>query len=193
MARLNRNIFANCSGQAWNMGLSLIFTPVYIHALGVESYGLIGIYLMLLGLVQVFDFGLGATINREISSRFHLTNDRPGLKTLVRTAEIIYALLALSLAALLMLGADPIAGSWINVGELSRDNVQHVVMVMGVLLGLQWPIGLYQNVLMGMQEQVTANFINASYATVANVAAAVLNVTTHSGVAVFFICIAKIC
>ena len=189
MARLNRNILANFSGQAWSMGLSLIFTPIYLHAFGVESYGLIGIYLMLAGLVQVFDFGLGATINRELSSRLHLSHERPGLKTLLRTAELVYALFAVFLAALLVLGADAISGSWINAGGLSRDKVQHAVMLMGVLVGLQWPTGLYQSVLMGMQEQVTANLINGSYATIANVAAAALIVTTHSGVDVFFICI----
>ena len=190
MARLNLNIFANFSGQAWGMALSLIFTPLYIHALGVESYGLIGVYLVLLGLVQVFDFGLGPTINRELSRRFHAPGDRRHLKTLVRTAEIIYLLLAIFLAVLIMCAADALAGSWINVSELNRANVKHIVVLMSVLLGLQWPMGLYQNVLMGMQEQPTANILNGTYATVANVLAAVLIVSTRSGVEVYFICVA---
>lgn len=189
MTRLSRNIFANFSAQAWGVGLSLIFTPFYIHALGVEAYGLIGIYLMLVGLVQVFDFGLGATINKELSSRFHLGDDRPGLRTLIRTAEVIYGILALSLAAMLILGAGTFTRFWINVSAMSSADACDAVMLMGILLGVQWLIGLYQNALMGMQEQVTANLINSAFVTIANISAAIIIFTMHASVAIYFICI----
>ena len=192
MARLNRNILANISGQAWSMVLSLIFIPVYIHTLGVESYGLIGVYVMLLGLAQVFDMGLGATINRELSRRHHVPEDGRDLRTLVRTAERIYALVGILLAGLLLLAAGPLAGGWINIGELDRADVRHVVALMAILLGLQWPLALYQNVLMGMQEQVTSNLIYSTYATLGNIAAALAVVTMKTGVEAYFITFAII-
>src|SRR4051812_20312393 len=192
MAKLNLNILANFSGQVWSMGLSLVFTPIYIHALGVESYGLIGVYLLLLGLVQMFDFGLGATLNRELSRRFYLPENRRELKTLVKTAEFVYATLVILMVGGLMLGAGLLAGSWINVTESSRENVKYLVMLMSILLGLQWPLGLYQNILMGMHEQPTANLANASYATFANLGAALLILGTHSGVEAFFISMAVV-
>ena len=43
-----RNVVANFLGQGWTAVMNLAFIPVYIKFLGVEAYGLIGLF----GLLQ---------------------------------------------------------------------------------------------------------------------------------------------
>jgi len=45
----------------------ILFTPFYLHFLGVEAYGLIGFYLTLQGSMNVFEMGLGRACSRELA------------------------------------------------------------------------------------------------------------------------------
>ena len=44
MSTLKQNVVANYLGGAWTILMGVAFVPVYIHFLGVEAYGLIGVY-----------------------------------------------------------------------------------------------------------------------------------------------------
>lgn len=53
---LKRNLIANYLGQAWRALMGLAFIPLYIHYLGIEAYGLIGLFATLqvcLGLLDM--------------------------------------------------------------------------------------------------------------------------------------------
>ena len=39
-----RNVLANFAGRAWSALMALAFLPLYIRFLGIESYGLVGIF-----------------------------------------------------------------------------------------------------------------------------------------------------
>ena len=41
---LKRNLIANYLGQGWAVIMGLAFIPIYIKYLGIESYGLIGLF-----------------------------------------------------------------------------------------------------------------------------------------------------
>jgi len=47
--------------------MGIIFIPVYINILGIDSYGLIGIYTSLQALSGLLDIGLSNTLNREMA------------------------------------------------------------------------------------------------------------------------------
>ncbi len=65
--RLRTNVFANFLGRFSGLTLGLLFTPLYIHYLGIEAYGLIGFYLTLQGSMTFLEMGLSRACNREIS------------------------------------------------------------------------------------------------------------------------------
>jgi O-antigen/teichoic acid export membrane protein len=48
--------------------LLVITTGVIVRFLGYERYGLISIWIFLQGVIQVFDFGFGASLNRELTN-----------------------------------------------------------------------------------------------------------------------------
>ena len=44
---VKRNVIANYFGQGWRAALSLLLLPVYLQLLGLEAFGLIGVFTML--------------------------------------------------------------------------------------------------------------------------------------------------
>src|SRR5882724_3118880 len=60
-------VSANVLSQLYQAGLRLAGVPIYLRLMGAESYGLVGIYLLLLSLIQLLDFGIGPTVSREFA------------------------------------------------------------------------------------------------------------------------------
>ena len=58
--------------------MSLAFVPLYIKFMGIESYGLVGIFVSLPALFGVLDMGLSTTLNRELTKAFSGTGQSPG-------------------------------------------------------------------------------------------------------------------
>ena len=67
MSVIKQNIIANFGGKAWQALMSLAFVPLYIKFMGIESYGLVGIFASLLALFGLLDMGLSTTLNRELA------------------------------------------------------------------------------------------------------------------------------
>jgi O-antigen/teichoic acid export membrane protein len=162
---VKRNIAANFGGNLWTGLMGLVFVPLYIHFMGIEAYGLMGIFAALLGLFALLDMGLSSTLNREMA-RLSVQKDKAqDMRDLVRTLEIPYCLVGLVIAATVVLTSPLIAYHWVQVKNLSPSSVQTAVMLMGLCVAFQWPIGFYSGGLMGLQRQVLLNGINVTVAT----------------------------
>jgi len=157
MSRLKRNIAANFVGQGWTALMSLAFVPLYIKFLGIEAYGLIGFYALLQGMLQILDFGLSQTVNRELA-RYSVQPEKAGeTRDFVRTLETGYWAIGLAIGVAVLAASPFIAGHWIKSSAIPVTTVQHAVMIMGVVSALQWPLSFYEGGLMGLQRQVLSN------------------------------------
>ena len=58
MSRLRTIVLSNFAGAGWSALMCACLHPVDIHIMGIESYGLVGFYVILVGLMQVLDLGL---------------------------------------------------------------------------------------------------------------------------------------
>ena len=47
--------------------MSLAFVPLYVRYLGIEAYGLIGIFAMLQTYIALLDAGITPTLSRELA------------------------------------------------------------------------------------------------------------------------------
>jgi O-antigen/teichoic acid export membrane protein len=169
MHRLRRNLIANFVGAGWLALSGLIFAPIYIRLLGIESYGLISFYYLLQAALQVFDFGLSPTINREMA-RYSVQPERSAeARDFVRTFEVGYWGLGLALGVLVWAAAPFIATRWLKVDVLSVEAVQFSVTSMAVLIVLQWPLTLYEGGLLGLQRQVLFNSLLVTMTTLRTV------------------------
>lgn len=165
MSVLKRNIVANFGGGVWTGLMGLVFVPLYIHFLGIEAYGLIGIFATLLALFGLLDMGLSATLNREMARLAVQEGKARDMRDLVRTLEIPYWAVGLLISAIVIALSPFIAYRWVNAENLSPQTVQTAIMIMGLAVAVQWPMSFYSGGLMGLQRQVLLNVINVVMAT----------------------------
>jgi O-antigen/teichoic acid export membrane protein len=171
MANVKINIGANLIGNAWHTLVSLLFVPFYIKFMGVEAYGLVGIFVTLQIMAGALDMGFGGTMNREMARRSALPDDGPEMRNLVRSMEIIYWNIALLIGVIIVLISPLIAQYWIKGQNLSVQTITQAILIMGLAISLQWPASLYYNGLIGLQKHVLINAVIVCTTTVRGVGA----------------------
>jgi O-antigen/teichoic acid export membrane protein len=171
---VRRNVIANIAGGGWNLLMSLAFVPVYIHFLGIEAYGLIGMFLALVAILSLLDLGLGTTLNRELARLSVETGSAQRMRDLLRTLEVMYWTIGLLIGLGLVGLAPVIAAYWVKAQQLPQESVERAFLLMGIALASQWPQVLYNGGLLGLQRQVLLNTLSALMATVRNVGAALV-------------------
>jgi O-antigen/teichoic acid export membrane protein len=75
MSSLRYNLVANFGGSAWTALMGFLFVPLYIKFIGIEAYGLIGLFFVMQALFAVMDMGLSATASREIARLYRTARD----------------------------------------------------------------------------------------------------------------------
>lgn len=162
MSLIKKNIIANFSGKFYQALLSLALVPLYINFLGVESYGMIGIFTMLQAISFLFDIGLGATVTRELA-RLSTIRDKAGeMRDLTRTLEIIYWCLACFIGLIIIICSSLIADYWVNPEHLKSRSIERTVKLIAIAISLQWPVSFYTGALQGLQRQVLNNIIGVA-------------------------------
>lgn len=185
MTLKRRNLAANFAGTIWIAALALLFTPVYVHRLGVEAYGLVGFYTSLQAIFMLLDMGLGTTLNRELA-RLQGGPLRSDERTLVQTLETLYWTAGLVIIGLLCAAAPLIAGRWIHRQTLPLDTVRSALLLMGIAIGLNFPLSLYQGGLLGLMRHVRLNAVLVVFGTLRWGGAAAILVLRPPSIIEFF-------
>jgi O-antigen/teichoic acid export membrane protein len=167
------NLIANTAGSIVTSLIQLAIIPVYIRLLGPESYGLVGVLTLLQGLVQILDFGVSASVNRELARRIALRRPAVETRNFVRTLEVGYNLLGLLLGVFVFVTA-PLADRWLNPAALSSEAVRQSIRAMALVIACQWPLTFYQGALLGLQRHGVLNVIRSASAAVSAVGAYVV-------------------
>jgi O-antigen/teichoic acid export membrane protein len=167
---LRQNILSNFLGQGWSFLVGMIAVPFYIRFLGIEGYGLVGFYGALRAVFNSFlDFGLTLTINREIARYSASPAKIAQTRDLVRTLEVVYWVIGLVLGLLVCLGAPLISNYWLNSETIPASMIENVIIIMGIITFIQWPLTFYQGGLIGLQKIVLLNGVNVTVATLRGV------------------------
>lgn len=162
---LKKNVIANYLGQGWTALMGLAFLPLYVEYLGMESYGLIGVFAMLQAWLTLLDMGMTPTLNREMARYTAGNHNIQYIRDLLRSLEIIAIGVALLLAFVIAAISSYMALHWLNVRKLPVDVVSDALTVIGVVIGLRFIEGIYRGALLGLQQQVRYNVLNAIFAT----------------------------
>jgi O-antigen/teichoic acid export membrane protein len=165
MTSLKKNLAFTFLGKIWTTLMSIAFLPYIIRLIGIESYGLVGIYTSLLALFSVLDLGLGNTMNREMAKLSSQDTPAESYRDLTRTLEWVYWIMAVIIGAVVWLGASFFSAQWIHCQTLSQDVIKQVICLIGIALAFLWPSSLYSGGLMGLQRQVLLNSITVACAT----------------------------
>ena len=160
MSQLRLNLGANLLGKGWAALMGIVFIPLYIKFMGIESYGLLGFFTTLQAVFILLDLGLTTTLNREIARYSAVAEKSQDMRDLVRTLEIVYWGLAICVGVIVLVLSPMIANEWFKADTISASVIQRSVMLMGLVLTFQWPLGFYAGGLLGLQRQVLYNFLN---------------------------------
>lgn len=144
--------------------LGLLALPLYLAFLGVESYGVVGLFASLQVLVAFMDFGLGTTLTRVLAGA---GRDRALLaqgRDTALTFEAAYLGLAVATGLVLVLAAPWVASHWVNLDRLSTDEVAGALRLAAVSLACAWPANLYGAGLAGLHRQVPLALATGGFA-----------------------------
>ena len=167
--------------------MGLAFIPVYIQYLGMEAYGLIGLFAMMQAWLTLLDMGMTPTLSREMA-RFDGGSYMAGpIRDLLRSVEIIALGIAVFIAGGSVLGADWLASSWLKADELPVAVVAQAFTIMGLVTALRFVEGVYRSSIVGLQRQVLFNVINSSMATLRGLGAVAILVWVSPTILAFFL------
>ncbi len=161
-----RNVIGNLLAKLLVAGLSFVFVPIYLHLLGAEGFGLIGLYVSLQAIVSLLDMGLSPTLMRELarlSASPGAENDQEA-RDLVRTLEVIYWLIGVGICIGVVALAPWITHRFVHPVNLPPGAVVQTIAIIGLIMLFQWPDSFYSGGLLGLQKQMTLNLIRVGTA-----------------------------
>ena len=165
MNLFRKNIIANYLGQGWTVFLGLAFIPLYIKYLGIESYGLIGLFAAIQVWLSLLDMGITPTLNREMALYSAGTHSPQSICNLLRSLEVICFSLAAFIAMGVWMASGYLASDWLRVEKLPIVVVTQAISVMAFVVALRFIEGIYRSSLLGLQRQVWLNGANVVFAT----------------------------
>jgi len=162
---LKRNLIANYLGQGWTALMGLAFIPLYIKYLGIEAYGLIGLFALLTAWLSLLDMGMTPTLSREMARFTGGGRSAQSIRDLLRSIECIALGIVVVIAAGVALGSEWLATSWLKAEEMPASVVAQAFAIMGLVTALRFFEGVYRSSIVGLQRQVLFNIVNSLMAT----------------------------
>ena len=184
---LKRNLLANYFGQGWRAVMSLAFVPIYIKYLGIEAYGLIGIFAILMSALGLLDLGMKPALGREMARYTGGTHNEQSIWNLLRSVEIISSVIVIIVAFVIWFISNWLATSWVKAQTLPTPVVAQAFAIMGLVAALQFFESIYSSSLSGLQRQVIQNVIICSMATIRGLGAVGVLIWVSPTTQAFFI------
>lgn len=187
MSLIKKNIAANFVGSIWQSLMGLIFVPLYIKFIGIESWGLIAIFATLQAVFGLLDMGLSNALNREMARLSILPHKEQEMRNLVRTLASVYWTITIFVVLAIVSLSKYIAYHWITAENVTPKTIQQALLIMGFVIALRLPSGLYSGGLMGLQKQVLLNGINISLSTLRGAGAVLILWLVSPTIQAFFL------
>ena len=167
--------------------MGLAFVPLYIKYLGVEAYGLIGLFTLLQAWLSLLDMGMTPTLGREMARFTGGSHTAESIRDLLRSIELISLGIAILIAAGIFLGAEWMATDWLQAEVLPVEVVAKAFVVMGLVTAIRFLESVYRSSIVGLQRQVLFNVVNSVMATIRGLGAVGVLVWVSASIEVFFI------
>jgi O-antigen/teichoic acid export membrane protein len=185
MASLKANTLANLAGTFSNALIYFIVLPIYLHALGAEAFGVVGLFLTMTSVSAALDLGVGAALNRELA-RQSVNPNRSIQATTVLSFERLIWLISGVLAIIFLLILPFLVDHWLQIEALDKEKLRTAMLWMAIALAAQPIISVYTNALWGLQHQISFNLINSFVLGLRLLGAAAVVYWTRADLVIFF-------
>jgi O-antigen/teichoic acid export membrane protein len=183
---IKKNAVANFLGQSWVALMNIAFIPVYINYLGVEAYGLVGIFTMMQAWLGILDLGMTPTLNREMARYTAGLYSAKSVRNLIRSLEVVCSVLSLIIIIFVWLLAKWFADNWLQSEKISIEEITNSIVIMGYVVALRFAEGLYKSAILGLQKQVTLNIVISILATFRTLGCILVLALVNSSIVTFF-------
>lgn len=155
--KLRVNITANFIGQIFTTSIGFIFIPIYVHYLGVEAYGLIGIFSIITAWLGILDAGLSPSLTREMALFTGGKYSNNEIRTLLFSVESFFLVIGITIFLILFLVSNWLSTYWIHSKVISSEVIRNSILLMGAIFSLKFFESTYKNSILGLQYQVQVN------------------------------------
>ncbi len=167
--------------------MSLAFVPLYIKYLGIEAYGLIGIFIMLQAWLSLLDMGMRPTLVREMARFTGGDHNVQSIWDLLRSIEFIAFGMAVLIGLSIWGASSWLANDWVQSEHMSVEAMAHAFTLMGMVVALRFIENIYTNSIAGLQRQVLQNVVTSIMATFRGLGAVGVLVWVSPTIEAFFI------
>ncbi len=162
-----RNLIANYAGQGYAAFISIAILPLYIQYLGIEAYGLIGVYTVAFALLGFVDSVMQTVVTREMAHVIVETLPHTrSRRVFLRAIEVIVLAVMAVIVAGFWIASDIAAVHWVKAERLPIEMVSVSIAWIGVVVSLRLLEGLYRACLMGLQRHVGYNALHVFNASI---------------------------
>jgi hypothetical protein len=184
---LTKSILHNLFFNIWQAGLLLILLPIYIKILGLESFGLIGFYLIWITIFGILETGFSSTILREFSWLAAKKKKNTKIFYLFRSAEIFYFSLIFFICLILSILVFFFGKDFFKSNTLDPEIIHQTLILMIFSLACSVPLGLYAGGLRGLNKHQQCSFLLALFATVRGLGCVIILLYIKSDIRIYFI------
>lgn len=184
---LKKNVIANYLGQGWRALMGLAFIPLYIKYLGIEAYGLIGIFAILQAWLGLLDMGMKPALGREMARFIGGAHNAQSVRDLLRSIEVIGIAIAGAVALSIWAASGWLAANWVVAKNLPVDVIAGAFALMGAVTALSFIESIYVSSIVGLQRQVLQNVVSSIMATARGLGAVGMLAWVSASIDAFFI------
>lgn len=169
------------------LGLTaFLVVPFFLKIVGIEKYGMIAFYNILVTFFILFDFGLMGALNREVAILYYQLAYRQRMLNLIKTVETTFWLFSLALAILCM-GFSYLIFQYHTFNSLDYFSLIRISCLISLALSLQIPFSIYSNVFMGMEKQIPINLITLIFGLLKHIGGICVLIWINTRIETFFI------
>ena len=147
--RTAKNSFYGFLSYAVPIAFTIVLTPLIIHRLGVEHYGLFVLTSVIAGFFSLFKFGLGYGISK-IVSQYHGDPAQEGVSEIISSTLVLFTLIGLAGLGMTMLVAH-FGLSQLNISPNQQIDAQIMFQLSGVAFFFSSINSTFTNAIAAMQ------------------------------------------
>lgn len=184
---LKRNLIANFLGQGWTALMGLAFIPLYIKYLGIEAYGVIGLFALLQAWLSLIEMGITPMLGREMARFTSGSHSNESIRDLLRSVEILAIVVAISISCGIAFSSGWIAKDWLVAEGLPNEVVSQAFTIMGLVTALRFIESIYRSSIIGLQRQILFNILNSIMATIRGIGSVTILIWVSPTIQAFFL------
>lgn len=166
------SVMANWVETGFRYLIALILTPIIVHSLGNEKYGIWSLAISFTGYYGIIDFGIKSTIVK-LFSEYAAKNDMDRCNTLMSTVLSIYIIMAVIVCAVSVLLAM-FSDNIFKVSNKLEDDLFIVTIIIGANVAIAFIFKLFNSIIISLRRFDIIRSIEVSYSIARSIAILIL-------------------